>query len=98
MDAIASLCLSRVTQLSKSNRKTIMRMQNFATDVIASFLYSKRSAPKSFPVLFILLLLIFADLSVVAQITNDYRSATSGTWATVATWERYNGSSWVAAT
>ncbi|MEO8469953.1 MAG: signal peptidase I [Chloroflexota bacterium] len=28
---------------------------------------------------------------------SDYRSATTGAWDTASTWERYNGSSWVAA-
>ncbi|MDD3563963.1 MAG: FlgD immunoglobulin-like domain containing protein [Candidatus Cloacimonetes bacterium] len=33
-----------------------------------------------------------------AQTTNDYRTTGSGGWTSVATWQRYNGSVWVAAT
>ncbi len=33
-----------------------------------------------------------------AQTTNDYRSSASGTWNTLATWQTFNGSVWVAAT
>lgn len=32
-----------------------------------------------------------------AWATNDYRSAATGNWNTTSTWERYNGSAWVAA-
>ncbi len=42
-------------------------------------------------------LIIFLVLAVdmCSQSTGDYRSAASGTWSTAATWERFNGSSWV---
>lgn len=33
-----------------------------------------------------------------AAVTNDYRSRASGNWSAVATWERYDGTNWVAAT
>ncbi len=33
-----------------------------------------------------------------AAANGDYRSFTSGTWGTAATWEKYNGSTWAAAT
>lgn len=33
--------------------------------------------------------------SIAGQATGDYRSFSSGNWATVASWERWNGSSWV---
>ena len=33
-----------------------------------------------------------------AAVSNDYRSITSGSWNSTSTWQRYNGSSWVAAT
>jgi hypothetical protein len=32
-----------------------------------------------------------------AQVTGDFRSVASGTWATVANWQSYNGTAWVAA-
>ena len=41
--------------------------------------------------------LLFITLSVQSQTTGDYRSAATGNWSTVATWERFNGTSWVAA-
>jgi hypothetical protein len=45
-----------------------------------------------------LLLMILFTSAAFAQVTGDYRSATSGQWGTTATWERYDGSAWVAAT
>lgn len=33
-----------------------------------------------------------------AAVSNDYRSIGSGAWSSTSTWQRYNGSSWVAAT
>ena len=33
--------------------------------------------------------------SSIGQAINDYRSAISGTWNAIITWERYNGTSWV---
>lgn len=36
--------------------------------------------------------------SVSAQTAGDYRSVVSGNWTTLATWQYYNGSAWVAAT
>jgi hypothetical protein len=35
--------------------------------------------------------------SAVADVTGDYRSAATGNWEATATWQTYNGSSWVAA-
>lgn len=35
---------------------------------------------------------------VFAQVNNDYRTARSGEWTTLVTWERYNGSAWVTPT
>ncbi|HEY9116144.1 MAG TPA: GEVED domain-containing protein [Bacteroidales bacterium] len=32
------------------------------------------------------------------QATNDYRSVATGNWNVIATWQRYNGTAWVAAT
>lgn len=46
-------------------------------------------------------LLLFALLCtnfVLAQTTGDYRSAGTGNWSTLATWETFNGTAWVAAT
>jgi hypothetical protein len=48
--------------------------------------------------LFIFLLLSCSSLSVLAQATGDYRSAGTGTWNTLNTWERFNGSVWVTPT
>jgi autotransporter-associated beta strand protein len=36
-------------------------------------------------------------LPALAQTAGDYRSASSGTWNTVATWETYDGANWIAA-
>lgn len=45
-----------------------------------------------------LLVLLFSS-SVFGQVLNDFRSLTAtGNWNTLATWERFNGTIWVAAT
>src|SRR5437016_4723161 len=33
-----------------------------------------------------------------AAVAGDYRSKVTGNWSSTSTWEKYNGSSWVAAT
>jgi len=43
-----------------------------------------------------MLSLLLGNLSALA--VNDYRTISSGAWTTVANWERYDGSNWVAAT
>jgi uncharacterized protein YaiE (UPF0345 family) len=45
-----------------------------------------------------LLTALFFVAHLTAQTTGDYRSAATGTWATLATWQTYNGTAWVAAT
>jgi Secretion system C-terminal sorting domain len=45
-----------------------------------------------------ILFLFFASLSSSGQVNNDYRSTATGAWATVGTWERFNGATWIAAT
>jgi|GEM_PF-819741 len=35
---------------------------------------------------------------LLGQATNDYRSVATGNWNAIATWQRYNGTAWVAAT
>ena len=42
-------------------------------------------------------LAVVAPAQAFAQALDDYRSAASGNWATAATWERFDGSTWVAA-
>lgn len=37
------------------------------------------------------------SLSALGQTAGDYRSATSGNWNVVATWETYDGANWIAA-
>lgn len=46
----------------------------------------------------LLLTLFFLPLLVGAQSVNDFRSIANGNWSTLASWERYDGSSWVSAT
>ncbi|MCC6395599.1 MAG: hypothetical protein IT282_01160, partial [Bacteroidetes bacterium] len=48
----------------------------------------------------VLLILLLACIGFVAQgaVNNDYRSIASAAWDLPTTWERYNGSDWVAAT
>ena len=41
---------------------------------------------------------LFSSLTATAQSTGDYQSAGTGDWATLATWQRYNGTSWVTPT
>src|SRR5690242_16997963 len=47
-------------------------------------------------------LIIFLNVSnnknAYAFSSGDYRSKASGSWSSTATWEKYNGSSWIAAT
>lgn len=44
---------------------------------------------------YILLILTLTSLGVAwGQATGDYRSATSGNWNSIATWERFNAGSW----
>ncbi|MEW5845863.1 MAG: hypothetical protein AB1777_06305 [Bacteroidota bacterium] len=43
-------------------------------------------------------LAIMSVCAVVAQNVNDFRTVADGNWSNVAYWERYDGSSWVAAT
>jgi hypothetical protein len=44
-----------------------------------------------------LLLLLFVSHSSFGQSAGDYRSVLSGNWNAVSTWQRFNGSAWVAA-
>lgn len=46
----------------------------------------------------ILYLNLANNKEVLAAVTNDYRSVGSGNWNSLSTWQRYNGSTWVAAT
>jgi hypothetical protein len=49
---------------------------------------------------FFAVLLFFVQAVVVAQATGDYQSKTTGdsSWTTAASWERWNGSTWIQAT
>ncbi len=42
-------------------------------------------------------LLLGATMANAADATGDYRSAASGNWNAIASWERFNGTAWVAA-
>lgn len=48
--------------------------------------------------LFTFIIAIFSTNAMMSQSVGDFRSATSGNWATSSTWQTYNGASWVAAT
>jgi hypothetical protein len=48
--------------------------------------------------LFILSLFFIINNSVYSQSAGDYRSAVTGNWNTLATWQRYNGTAWVTPT
>ena len=73
-------------QISKIN-KSIMPLFN-KSNMNAIFTKSR--------VLFIIL--IFSVISSFSQATGDYRSAGSGNWGTLATWQRFNGTSWATPT
>jgi hypothetical protein len=46
----------------------------------------------------LIVLFLFLSVNILfTQTTNDFRSATSGNWNVTSSWERYNGTSWVAA-
>ncbi|HEY3371327.1 MAG TPA: Calx-beta domain-containing protein [Prolixibacteraceae bacterium] len=49
---------------------------------------------------FVLLLTILAGMGnqAIGQVTGDYRSAGTGNWGSIGTWERYSGTAWVTAT
>src|SRR5688572_1993191 len=49
-------------------------------------------------ILFISAGLIFIGNYLFAQVAGDYLAVASGNWTTLATWERYNGTAYVAAT
>ncbi|MGL5888458.1 MAG: hypothetical protein ACRC3B_01155, partial [Bacteroidia bacterium] len=46
----------------------------------------------------VLITTLLIVVRLAAQTTGDYRSAATGNWATLATWETFNGTAWVAAT
>ena len=49
--------------------------------------------------LLMFLILLFGFISLTfGQVLNDYRSIATGNWTTLTTWQRFNGTSWVAAT
>ena len=46
----------------------------------------------------LIVLFLFLCVNILfSQTTDDYRSITSGNWNDTSSWERYNGTSWVAA-
>ncbi len=45
-----------------------------------------------------LLVILVSCPDMLAQTTGDYRSIASGNWSAIATWQRFNGTTWVAAT
>ncbi|MFZ1535549.1 MAG: T9SS type A sorting domain-containing protein [Chitinophagaceae bacterium] len=46
--------------------------------------------------IFVLVLLLSFQIDMFGQATDDFRSAQTGNWNNATTWERYNGTSWVA--
>ena len=46
----------------------------------------------------LLIVLFFSVISSFSQAAGDYRSAGSGNWGTLGTWERYTGSTWATPT
>ena len=48
-------------------------------------------------ILFFILIIIF-PIKLLSQATGDYRSAGTGNWNTLATWQRYNGTTWATPT
>jgi len=46
---------------------------------------------------FVIFINLYQTNEAYAAVNGDYRSAATGNWNATATWERYNGSSWVAA-
>jgi hypothetical protein len=46
-------------------------------------------------ILLLLSLLVLMTQFTWGQTTGDYRSAATGNWNTLATWERYNGTAWI---
>ena len=59
--------------------------------------YTRSKITFGFCVLLVALFFI-APFSGYTQTTGDYKSVATGNWATLSTWNYYNGTSWVAAT
>jgi hypothetical protein len=74
--------VTRQTQTISVKRKLVVACTLSILLFGGSFIYFNLSNPKE----------------ARAAVAGDYRSKASGTWNTLATWERYNGSAWVAAT
>jgi hypothetical protein len=49
-------------------------------------------------ILLVSVLALLAVFAAEAQSVNDFRTVADGNWSTLASWERYDGSAWVAAT
>jgi hypothetical protein len=60
------------------------------------FLHKKNNMKQKFTYLFLFVMLCHAQV-LFAQVDGDYRSITSGNWATTTTWETFSGGSWIAA-
>src|SRR6185295_14371244 len=65
-------------------------------------LLAKVIATTSFVAIMVVGLVVFFNLSdskkTLAATSGDYRSKATGNWNSTSTWEKYNGSGWVAAT
>ena len=77
------------------------KLQSISKKGTLLFFVKKYSSIKYFTIGFLLSLLSFTSQKTAAQTVGDYRSIITGTfvaWNNAATWERYNGTAWVAAT
>jgi len=52
---------------------------------------------QNFTHLYALLAALFFSTGLLAQISGDYQTANTGNWSAIATWQTWNGTSWVAA-
>ncbi|MFC2111499.1 hypothetical protein ACFLQ5_03510, partial [Bacteroidota bacterium] len=56
--------------------------------------YSSQRNFSFFPLLLSFIFIMLIGLQVKGQSSGDYRSASTGNWTALATWQRYNGTTW----
>jgi hypothetical protein len=90
------LNFAKLTRLKVKNYYSlIVKIVNFDRHFTQSNIAFSVKMKKRYYLIFFFFCL---PLFVIAQSTLDFRSQTSGNWNTAATWQRFNGTSWVTAT
>ena len=95
------ICLDRIQYFTATKTNTQNCMYNLKSPLaLRKSLTNNRSiVSDSSRKLLMFLILLFGFISLTfGQVLNDYRSIATGNWTTLTTWQRFNGTSWVAAT